>query len=82
VTAVADLKQQLEGDLQVVGSGHLVQTLMRHSLVDGYVVLIHPLVLGQGRRLFEHGGPPIPLRLVDTQTSTTGVVIASYEPAS
>jgi dihydrofolate reductase len=80
-TAVAELKLQHDHDLQVVGSGDLAQTLMRHGLVDRYVVFIHPLVLGQGRRLFEGDGSTIPLRLVDTQASTTGVVIATYKPA-
>jgi dihydrofolate reductase len=53
---------------------------MQHNLIDRYVLLIHPLVLGSGRRLFPDGGPSVPLRLVDTKTTTTGVVIATYEP--
>jgi dihydrofolate reductase len=54
---------------------------MRRNLVDEYVLLIHPLVLGSGRRLFTDGGPSASLRLVDTKTTTTGVVIATYHPA-
>jgi dihydrofolate reductase len=64
----------------VLGSGELVQSLMRSNLVDEYVLLIHPLVLGSGRRLFTDGGPSASLRLVDTNTTTTGVVIATYQP--
>jgi dihydrofolate reductase len=79
--AVARLKQQPGKDIVVLGSGELVRSLMRHDLVDRYVLLIHPLVLGSGRRLFSDGGAFAALRLVDTTTTTTGVVIATYEPA-
>ena len=79
--AVATLKEQPGGDLVVLGSGELVASLMRHDLVDEYVLLIHPLVLGSGRRLFTEGGPSAALRLVDTKTTTTGVVVATYRPA-
>jgi dihydrofolate reductase len=78
--AVAKLKEQSSNDLVILGSGELVQSLMQHNLIDRYVLLIHPLVLGSGRRLFPDGGPSVPLRLVDTKTTTTGVVIATYEP--
>jgi len=77
--AVARLKEQPD-DLGVLGSGELVRSLMRANLVDEYVLLIHPLVLGSGRRLFPDGGPSAALRLVDTKTTTTGVVIATYRP--
>ena len=76
--AVARLKEQPGKDLLVLGSGELVQSLMRRNLVDEYVLLIHPLVLGSGRRLFPDGGTFAALRLVDTKTTTTGVVIATY----
>jgi dihydrofolate reductase len=79
--AVARLKEQPGPDLVVLGSGQLVQSLMRRNLVDQYVLLIHPLVLGSGRRLFTDGGAFAALRLVDTRTTTTGVVIATYQPA-
>jgi dihydrofolate reductase len=79
--AVARLKEQPGGDLVVLGSGELVQSLMSRNLVDEYVLLIHPLVLGSGRRLFTDGGSPGSLRLVETKTTTTGVVIATYQPA-
>jgi len=81
VEAVASLKQRLEKDTVVLGSGELAQTLMQHSLIDRYVLLIHPLVLGSGRRLFNDGGSFAALRLVDIKPSTTGVIVATYEPA-
>jgi dihydrofolate reductase len=80
--AVARLREEPGGDIGVLGSGELLETLMRHQLIDLYVLLIHPLVLGSGRRLFPDGGPSTPLRLVDSVTTTTGVVIATYEAAS
>jgi dihydrofolate reductase len=79
--AVARLKQQLDVDLGVLGSGELVKSLMRRNLVDEYVLLIHPLVLGSGRRLFPAGSPPADLRLAGSVTTTTGVMIATYQPA-
>jgi dihydrofolate reductase len=79
--AVARLKEQPGKDLVVFGSGELVQSLMRRNLADEYLLLIHPLVLGSGRRLFTDGGAFAALRLVDTRTTTTGVVIATYQPA-
>jgi dihydrofolate reductase len=78
--AVAGLKKQSGNDIGVLGSGQLVQSLMRNELIDRYVLMIHPLVLGSGRRLFADGGPLVNLRLVDSVVTTTGVVIASYEP--
>jgi dihydrofolate reductase len=76
--AVARLKQEQDDDLGVLGSGELVQSLMRRNLVDQYLLTIHPLVLGSGRRLFTDGGAYASLRLVDAITTTTGVVIATY----
>jgi dihydrofolate reductase len=77
---VARLKAEPGEDLTVMGSGDLMQTLMRHALVDRYVLLIHPLLLGRGRRLFDGAALRAPLRLVDSVTTTRGVVIATYEP--
>jgi dihydrofolate reductase len=79
--AVARLKQEPGKDLTVLGSGELVQALRRHDLVDRYVLLLHPLVLGTGRRMFPDGGPYAELRLVDAVPTTTGVIIATYRPA-
>jgi dihydrofolate reductase len=76
---VAGLERQPGKDMVVLGSGELAQSLMRRNLVDQYVLLIHPLVLGTGRRLFPDGGAPATLRLLDTKTTTTGVVITTYQ---
>jgi dihydrofolate reductase len=78
--AVARLKEQPGEDLTVLGSGELVESLRRRDLVDRYVLLIHPLVLGSGRRMFPDGGPAATLRLVDSVPTTTGVIIATYQP--
>jgi dihydrofolate reductase len=77
--AVTRLREKPGKDVGVLGSGELVQSLIRHNLVDEYLLLIHPLVLGSGRRLFPDGAFAA-LRLVDTVTTTTGVVIATYQP--
>jgi dihydrofolate reductase len=79
--AVAKLKQEPGGEIQVTGSGDLVQTLLEHDLVDEYKLWIFPLVVGDGKRLFGHGTLPGALKLLDTQTSTTGVAIHTYERA-
>jgi dihydrofolate reductase len=78
--AVAALKEQPGKDIVVLGSGELVQSLMRHDLVDEYVFQIHPLILGSGRRLFADGIPFAALRLAGTTTTPTGVVMATYQP--
>jgi len=78
---VADLKKGDGPELQVHGSGDLIQTLMRHHLVDEYRLWVFPAVLGSGKRLFADGAVPAGLKLVDHQVSTTGVVIGTYEPA-
>jgi dihydrofolate reductase len=79
-TTVAALKEQSDKDLAVFGSGELLQSLMRHNLIDEYVLSIHPLILGSGRRLFPDGSPFAALRLVSSKTTTTGVVMATYQP--
>ena len=78
---VADLKKGDGPELQVHGSGDLIQTLMRHGLVDEYRLWVFPAVLGSGKRLFADGAVPAGLKLIDHQVSTTGVVIGTYEPA-
>jgi dihydrofolate reductase len=75
---VARLKAQPGGELQVHGSGDLLQTLMASDLVDEHRLFIYPVVLGSGRRLFREGVPPRSLKLVETATSSTGVVVATY----
>ena len=78
---VAELKEKDGPELQVHGSGNLIQTLMRHGLVDEYRRWVFPLVIGSGKRLFADGTIPAGLKLVDSKVSTTGVVIGTYEPA-
>jgi dihydrofolate reductase len=77
--AVASLKSQSGKDFLVMGSGVFVQSLMQHNLVDLYVLLVHPLILGSGRRLFPEGAPYSALKLVDVKPTPTGVVIATYQ---
>ena len=79
--AVARLKKGPGKDLVILGSGVLIQSLMQHDLVDEFVLLIHPIVLGSGRRLFTDRGAAATLQLVDTKTSSTGVLVATYHPA-
>jgi dihydrofolate reductase len=78
---VARLKEGSGPEIQVHGSGDLIKTLMRHHLVDEYRLWTFPVRLGSGKRLFEGGTTPGSLRLADVTTSTTGVVMATYEPA-
>jgi len=78
--AVAGLREEPGQDLVVLGSGDLVQSLMRRGLVDEYVLLIHPLVLGTGRRLFGDGAAFGALELAHSVISTTGVMIGTYRP--
>jgi dihydrofolate reductase len=79
--AVAELKRQPGGSLQTQGSTDLAQTLIRHDLVDEYRLLVYPVVLGKGKRLFREGNPPSALRLVDTKMSSTGIAMHTYESA-
>ena len=79
--AVAKLKEQPGPDLAVLGSGDLIQTLRLHNLIDEYVLLVHPLVLGSGFRLFPDGTQPADLQLVNSVVTTTGVIIGTYKSA-
>jgi dihydrofolate reductase len=79
--AVAELKQQDGPDLLTQGSSELIQTLLRHDLVDRFRIWTFPVVVGPGKRLFGPGTAPVGLRLVDEKTSSTGVVMAMYERA-
>jgi dihydrofolate reductase len=76
--SVAELKADSGPDLGIVGSAQLVRSLLAANLVDRYLLLIHPLVLGQGRRLFDEQGPGVEFELVDSVTTSKGVIIATY----
>ena len=80
VSALQQLKREPGCDLQIIGSGHLIQTLHAASLIDEVNVWTFPVVLGGGKRLFESGARPCALRLVASTVSTTGVVMATYVP--
>jgi dihydrofolate reductase len=79
---VARLKRELEANLVVFGSGVLVRSLMQRGLVDEFVLLTHPLVLGTGRRLFEQPVDSAALELVESAVTGTGVIIGVYRPAT
>jgi dihydrofolate reductase len=76
------LKKQPGKDLVILGSGELVRSLIQSNLVDELTLLIHPLILGGGQRLFTESGSFAPLKLVDSKTTTTGVIISIYQPAA
>jgi dihydrofolate reductase len=78
--AVAELKQSRTGDLVMMGSGQLIRSLLPHGLIDEYLLCIYPLVLGSGQRLFDQDDHPFQLRLAESITTTTGVIIATYQP--
>src|SRR6185436_20727368 len=78
---IAALKKEDGPELQVHGSANLLQTLLRHNLIDEFRLWVFPLVIGSGKRLFADGTIPAGLKLVDNKVSTTGVVIGTYEPA-
>jgi dihydrofolate reductase len=80
--ALGKIKKELSKNIIVFGSGVLIQSLIRNNLVDRYVLLIHPLVLGSGSRLFNDGGAHTTLQLISSKTTTSGVVIAAYEMAN
>lgn len=80
VEGLAKLKEQEGPDLNVVGSSNLIQSLLAAGLVDEFVLWIFPVVVGKGKRLFGDGAVPQGLKLKDSKVSTTGVVLATYEP--
>jgi dihydrofolate reductase len=77
--AVSKLKAEPGDDLVILGSGELIRSLLPHNLIDRYILLIHPLVLGSGTRMFADEGALHALRLVDNKTTSTGVIIATYQ---
>jgi dihydrofolate reductase len=78
---VANLRQEEGKDIVILGSGELARSLMARNLIDRYVLQIHPLILGSGRRLFPDSGTLARFRLVDSRPTGTGVVIATFKPA-
>src|SRR5512139_3683507 len=78
---VKKLKEQAGPELHVYGSGNLIQTLLKHDLVDEFRLKIFPITLGKGKRLFGDGTIPAGLKLLDSKASTTGVIVATYERA-
>jgi dihydrofolate reductase len=79
--AVAELKENPGGNLVIMGSGQLIRSLIPHGLIDEYLLMIHPLVLGSGKRLFEHEGHVARLKLIGSTATTTGVILATYQPS-
>jgi dihydrofolate reductase len=77
---IAKLKRQLGKDIAILGSGTLVRSLLRDGLIDELRLMVHPVVLGGGKRLFEDGGDQKGLKLVDSKTFDTGVVYLTYHP--
>jgi dihydrofolate reductase len=77
---VFKLKQQPGKDVLIFGSGDLVNTLMRHGLIDEYRIMVFPVIVGSGKRLFEDGSETTALRLVNTKTFGSGVVVLTYRP--
>jgi dihydrofolate reductase len=81
VDEIKKLKQQEGPDLHVYGSGKLIQTLLKHDLVDEFWLRIFPITLGPGKRLFAEGTLPVAFRLQEAKTSPAGVIVASYKRA-
>lgn len=78
---ISKLKDQPGGDIVIHGSAQLVQTLMQDGLIDEYRLMVFPVVLGSGKRLFKDGSGMASLRLVDTKTVGSGVLVLTYQPA-
>jgi len=78
---VAKIKQQQGPDLHVWGSGHLVQTLIKHDLVDVFWLMIYPITLGVGKRLFADGTIPMAFKVTEGQVTPSGVIVVNYERA-
>ena len=78
--AVAGLREQPGGNLVIMGSGHLIRSLLPHGLVDEMFLMIHPVVLGSGQRLFGPADDRLSLTLVDSAATSTGVIMATYRP--
>jgi len=82
VEAVAELKRQPGKDIGIIGSGELVRTLLKEGLLDELLLMVHPVILGSGKRLFEDEDDRRNLELVDSKTFGTGVVSLTYRPTN
>ncbi len=80
VEEIARLKQQPGLDILVAGSADLVQMLMQHNLVDEYKLMVHPILVGKGKHLFNEGIDKLVMKLVDTKVFSSGIVILTYQP--
>ena|SRR5687768_1795679 len=81
VKEIIKLKQKDGPEIQVHGSANLIQTLLKNNLIDELQLMIFPMIIGKGKRLFEEGVVPSAMKLVDQQQSATGVIVARYQPA-
>ena len=81
VQEIRKLKEQDGPELWVHGSSNFIQTLLKHNLIDEFRLWIFPVVIGNGKRLFDQGTLPSDLKLLGSKTSSTGVILATYEPA-
>jgi dihydrofolate reductase len=79
---VANIKQQQGSDLHVWGSGRLIQTLIKHDLVDTFWLMIYPITLGAGKRLFADGTIPMSFKVTESKVTPSGVIVMNYERAS
>jgi len=80
IEEISKLKEQPGQNLLIYGSGELIQTLMQHDLIDEYHFMVNPVILGSGKRLFKDQNNTKPLKLIETRTTSSGVVILSYQP--
>jgi dihydrofolate reductase len=79
---VAHIKQQQGPDLHVWGSGNLIQTLIKHDLVDVFWLMIYPITLGIGKRLFADGTTPLAFKVTESNVTPKGVIVVNYERES
>jgi dihydrofolate reductase len=79
-SGIAELKQDSGGDFVIMGSGRLIRSLLPGKLIDEYLLMIHPIVFGSGQRLFDHDNNMVDLKLIQSEATRTGVIIAVYQP--
>ncbi len=78
--AISELKQRPGGNLVIMGSGQLIRSLLPHALIDEFLLMINPILIGSGQRLFEHQHLLTQLKLVNSTSTMTGVILATYQP--